>query len=547
MDQTRGTGDDHRKSERVSRRVIWRRVIGWAIIIGSILAGHRMGKVALYAFVLGDRIPPGVKIAGIHVTGWRMDDVARLFDRMDKSIEENPVVMVAPGHADRLWTVDGHAVGARVDRASMLHETGQHLAKWESQKLNPPQSILKRLILPEEVNIPVRIAYDRPLLDERLGDIGSQLFRPAINAKLRTETGIVDPDRPGRRLNVAATRRRIVDAWREIAQARQNRTVQAATDPIKPHTTARELQALDFSHTFAKFTTTFDTTEQNRTHNIRLAAQAIDGVLLRPGERFSFNEVVGPRNLETGYRKAVEIVNQELVAGVGGGICQVSSTLYNSVLLSNLSVAYRRNHSRPLGYVQVGRDATVYYGAIDFQFVNSKPFPVLLMAHVNENQISVEVRGTQPADERVEILVGPAEEIPAPVTEQPTPDLPEGESRILRDGRLGYRVTVFKTVRKADGSVAQEEVSKDYYPPVARITEVGTAKVATQEKPRQANEEQTEVNRVLEGSNNGSSNRANTGPLRLPFTADPRLQEILGPRPFTTPEGKPSALHAMIS
>ena len=109
---------------------------------------------------------------------------------------------------------------------------------------------------------------------------------------------------------------------------------------------------------------------------------------------FSFNAVVGPREAEQGYREAPIIINDELVPGVGGGICQVSSTLYNAVLLSGLKPVERRNHSLPSAYIGLGRDATVSYGGIDFKFKNTRPEPVMICSRVSGNQLFMAILGT---------------------------------------------------------------------------------------------------------------------------------------------------------
>jgi|GEM_PF-2307536 len=136
----------------------------------------------------------------------------------------------------------------------------------------------------------------------------------------------------------------------------------------------------------AYFTVMFNSSEE-RIHNIKKAAKRIHNVTLEPGESFSFNEVVGNSNIaDDGWKPAGAYVNGQLVDSYGGGICQVSSTLYNAVLEAGLNVTEVHNHSKSVTYVPVGQDATVAYGYLDFQFVNPYDFPIKIKAKVYDDR-----------------------------------------------------------------------------------------------------------------------------------------------------------------
>lgn len=145
----------------------------------------------------------------------------------------------------------------------------------------------------------------------------------------------------------------------------------------------------------ASYTTYFDSGVTGRAKNIELSAAAINNVILGVGDVFSYNEIVGPRTVETGYQKAMEIVNKELVEGIGGGVCQTSSTLFNAVDKVGVDYIEWHHHSISIGYVPAGRDATVSYGGLDFRFQNPHGVPLLIKAHVNGGSITVEVRTSQ--------------------------------------------------------------------------------------------------------------------------------------------------------
>ena len=142
----------------------------------------------------------------------------------------------------------------------------------------------------------------------------------------------------------------------------------------------------------ASYTTYFNQADSGRNRNIELSALAINNVIVGSGDYFSFNTVVGPRSEENGYQPAPEIVNKELVMGIGGGICQTSSTMFNAVDKIPVKYVERHHHSLDIGYVPKGRDATVSYGGLDFRFQNTNDVPFIIKTVVSDNFLTVEIR-----------------------------------------------------------------------------------------------------------------------------------------------------------
>ena len=148
-----------------------------------------------------------------------------------------------------------------------------------------------------------------------------------------------------------------------------------------------------FPYEVSSFPTKYDASNTNRSGNLKIAADKINGTVLMPGQEFSFNEVVGKRTIEDGYRNAKIYENGQVVDGLAGGICQISSTLYNAVLLANLEITERRNHSFTTSYVPAGRDATVVYGVQDFKFKNSRKYPIKIGASVGNGIVEFKIQG----------------------------------------------------------------------------------------------------------------------------------------------------------
>ena len=153
------------------------------------------------------------------------------------------------------------------------------------------------------------------------------------------------------------------------------------------------------NHLLSSFPTYYNTRDKDRTTNLILAANKINGTVVMPGEVFSYNTVVGERTIAAGYKEAPIYVNGQVEDGLGGGICQVTSTLYNAVVYANLEIVERSNHQFVPSYVTASRDATVVYGSIDFKFKNNRNYPIKIMCSVSNGVVNFEIYGLKTADD----------------------------------------------------------------------------------------------------------------------------------------------------
>ena len=163
-----------------------------------------------------------------------------------------------------------------------------------------------------------------------------------------------------------------------------------------------------YGKVLGSYTTSYNPRQKNRSTNIRLSAGAINGTILQPGDTFDFNKVVGKRTAKNGYQVAAVYSNGGVVDGIGGGICQVSSTLYNAALLSNMQITSRTNHGLRVSYLPAGRDATVSWGGPEFRFKNSNTYPVKVTAGYDsaKGRLTVQVMGPDNAttpDTRIQV------------------------------------------------------------------------------------------------------------------------------------------------
>ena len=174
------------------------------------------------------------------------------------------------------------------------------------------------------------------------------------------------------------------------------------TIPLKvlyPSVTTNMIGTEAFPDLLSSYSTKYAASNRDRTTNLILAANKINGTVLMPGETFSYNKVVGARTIAAGYKEAPIYVNGEVVDGLGGGICQITSTLYNAVVYANLEVTERSNHQFVPSYVTASRDATVVYGAIDFQFKNNRNYPIKIVCSVSGGIAQFQIFGLKQDDD----------------------------------------------------------------------------------------------------------------------------------------------------
>ena len=249
------------------------------------------------------------------------------------------------------------------------------------------------------------------------------------------------------------------------------------TIPLKLTPAAKTIDDIGteaFPYEIAFFSTKYDASNKNRSGNLKIAADKINGVVLMPGEEFSFNEVVGKRTIEDGYTNAKIYENGKVVDGLAGGICQISSTLYNAVLRANLEITQRRNHSFTTSYVPAGCDATVVYGVQDFKFKNSRTYPIKFEANVANGIVEFKIHGIKEEIEyAIKIIPITTQTIPFETQYVPDPTLAPGQQVITQAGHSGYKVTTYLEKRLAGTVISKEILSNDSYKAMPTIIHIG--------------------------------------------------------------------------
>ena len=237
-----------------------------------------------------------------------------------------------------------------------------------------------------------------------------------------------------------------------------------------PEITINDLGIDTFKDTLSNFTTKYDMSNTDRSNNLELAASKINGTILAPGEEFSYNKIVGARTISTGYKEAKIYSNGQVVDGVGGGICQISSTLYNSVVRANLDVTERHNHQFVTSYVPAGRDSTVVYGAKDLKFVNNRSFPIKIEMKATNTIISCSIYGLKEETEYdVDFNIELVSQTEPKVVYEYDDSVNLGKEQIKQSGALGKVVNVYKIVKSNGNVISKTLLSQDTYNPLEKI------------------------------------------------------------------------------
>ena len=264
----------------------------------------------------------------------------------------------------------------------------------------------------------------------------------------------------------------------------------------KKKKTLEDLGEEAFPDELGTYTTRYDPTNYNRSNNISISAKKINGTIVMPGETFSYNQVVGERTIAEGYKEAGAYAGGRVVQDVGGGICQTSSTLYNAVLYANLEIVDRSNHQFLTSYVSAGRDATVAWGSIDFQFKNNRTYPIKIEAVAENGVCTMSIYGIKEETEyEVVIQSVVLSYIPYTTKYENDDTLEEGKEIVEQSGYTGCTSEAYKILKLNGEIVSKTLLSKDTYDPMTRIVKRGTKKTeeTSTNKPIEENEEKTET------------------------------------------------------
>ena len=267
-----------------------------------------------------------------------------------------------------------------------------------------------------------------------LENIYNEIHKEAVDARYDAATHIVYPEENGLDFKIS-----LDEAKAMLAEKKEEYTIPLQT--LKPNVTTNMIGMEAFPHLLSTFSTRYPASNRDRTTNLKLAAGKVNGTVVLPGETFSYNAVVGERTIAAGYKEAAVYQDGQVVQGLGGGICQISTTLYNAALYANLDIVERRNHQFVPSYVGAGRDATVVYGSQDFKFKNNRNYAIKITCSVDKGIATFNIYGLK-EDSDCEVTIS---------------------SNVTSRGANSFTSATYKTLRRNGQVISSTTVSRDTY------------------------------------------------------------------------------------
>jgi vancomycin resistance protein YoaR len=298
-------------------------------------------------------------------------------------------------------------------------------------------------------------------LRAQVGPLVEPFTRKPVDASFRVHGKRVDiaKGKQGTTLDVGASEEAILAA----GAAGGSRTARVGLAAVEPEFTAQDARKLGIKRQISTYTTDMGVSSANRIWNVHLMADYIDGTIIKPGQLFSFNKVVGPRTTERGFREGQMILGSLLVPSVGGGVCQTATTLFNNAFELGLPIAERHNHSWYISHYPIGRDATVSWGGPDLKFRNDLDNAILIKTSYTDSTLTFTFYGTRQG-RKVEAATGAQTNFRSP---QPSyaydPSAPKGSTRtIAGSNQQGFDITVFRKVYERGKLLRRDAFTSNY-------------------------------------------------------------------------------------
>ena len=312
----------------------------------------------------------------------------------------------------------------------------------------------------DPIEVPVEEAQPDPI---DIDKIHSEIYKEAKDAYYTKDPFAVYPSSNGLDFDIS-----VDEAKQMVSTPSETYTIPLKT--LYPDVTTNEIGTEAFPDKLATYSTSYASSNANRSTNIALAASKINGTVLMPGEEFSFNGTVGKRTAANGFKTATVYSNGQVTTDYGGGICQVSSTLYNTVLKANLEITNRVNHTFTVGYVPIGLDATVSWGSPDFKFKNNRSYPIKIVATTSNKRLTISVFGLkEDVEYEVELVSYKTGTIPYSTVYTTDSSLGKGKTKVVQSGSNGATSVAYKILKLNGKEVSRTLLSKDRYSPHNQI------------------------------------------------------------------------------
>ena len=413
-----------------------------------------------------DRLYTNMYIHGIPVGGLTASEAdAALMQHFQPALDERTISFTHEGQ--EIARLSYRDLGIRLDFSAAVEAAREY-----GNKRNLPARIARIMGRPHKVTTSPALQFDPAALDAQLKSVTDKIQTPPLNAGFAYENGkiTITTEKAGR----AVDTQHITGELNRLVSSLSQGIIEMRTTPLLPQFAAEDLR---FAVTqLGTFSTPIAGGEDARVRNVRRAAERIHNQVLYPGDVFSASAHMGTHLPASGYEAAIVLVRGEPVEDIGGGICQVVTTLYNAVLLAELTVVQRHNHSVRVSYAEYGFDATIAGDYYDLKFKNSTTQPILITSSLGTNGLQVSIYGyeTRPPNRTIQFSSQRVDVIPPePYKEVVDTNLAPGERIVTLESQMGYRFEVFKYVYVDGREVERIKVNTSSYRPMQGVVSVG--------------------------------------------------------------------------
>ncbi len=430
------------------------------LFIGKIVLGALLflsiSLLTAYLIWSEGRIIPGVNVGGFRVGGMKVQEATKLLSEEMEVLTEKKVVLI---FKKRPFSLVLNSVGIKLDIPESIakaYQIGRTGSFWK-------QMASRWKIYRHGYNV-------RPVFNNNRVSLNSFFHLLEAGIAIEPVRSVVKVNREGEisyspsRIGLVIDQALLTQKMENAAFQKNESVIEVPIKKVFPPLTEDDINKWGLDQILGIYTTKYEIALKDRVNNLLIASSAINNVIVYPGQSFSFNTWVGPRVTEVGYKEAPVVYLGKLVPGVGGGVCQVSSTLYNAVLLANLKIVQRLNHSLPSAYVPLARDATVVYDGVDLIIENTSNFPILLVSNVTPPYLTVAVLGSKPDWKNIKLETKVVETYPYKTRSIPDPTLTKGTKIKIESGRKGFKAELWRTIEYLDGAIKKELVNTSIYP-----------------------------------------------------------------------------------
>lgn len=425
--------------------------ISIAIIILAASAG---GAYYLYEDLVNiDTIYDGIYIGEYNVGGMTEQEAVK-YIKTEKMAELSEKSMTL-NYGDKDYKLSLEDLGFSYD-----YDGAAKLAFAKGRKDQGPISRYREIknLSKENWQVNLESSYSESKIKDQVENIAEEMDQDPIDATFSFDNGnfSVTEDQPGLKVIKEELVKTIEGNMEEL------KDIDIPLEELNPKFT-REYYG-KINGVLGEYSTSFKGSSAGRVENIRLSARSFNNLVVHPGEEISYNEITGPKNSSNGYREAPVIFDGELVPGLGGGVCQTSTTLYNTLLLADLTITERSPHSLPPTYVSLGRDAAVASGYLDLKFKNTFDYPIYMTSKLVGNRVYFYVYGDASSrDYTVRISEEITEFKPFTTKEILDETMEAGTEKIEQQGRNGYKSKTYKSIIKDGKVISSKQINSDYY------------------------------------------------------------------------------------